>query len=41
MEMTGEPHALASLTPGDVAAYIHHTGNWVGPIVSLDIVAKR
>jgi hypothetical protein len=38
-EMSGQLHALATLSPGKEPP-IHWTGGWVGPRAGLDMVTK-
>jgi hypothetical protein len=41
MEVGGQIHTLATLTPGETAPSTHLIGGCVGPTASLDVVAKR
>jgi hypothetical protein len=41
MEVSGQFHAPAALSPGKEPPGTHSTGGWVGPTACLDDVQKR
>jgi hypothetical protein len=41
MEVSGQVHAPAALTPGKEPLGTHWVGGWVGPRAVLDTVVKR
>jgi hypothetical protein len=41
MEVSGQLHAPAALTPGKEPSGIHWIGSWVGPSASLDTASRK
>jgi len=41
MEVSGQLHAPAALSPREIAPGTHWIGRWVGPRAGLDVVVKR
>jgi hypothetical protein len=41
MEVSGQLHGLATLSPGKEASGIHWIGGWVGLRAVLDVVVRR
>jgi hypothetical protein len=41
MEVSGQVHAMATLSPGNISSGNHWIGGWVGPRTRLETVTKR
>jgi hypothetical protein len=41
MEVSGQLHAPAALTPGKEPPGTHYIGGWVGPRAGFDVVGKK
>jgi hypothetical protein len=41
MEVSGQIHTHAAITPGKTTHGTHYIGGWVGPSVGLNVMEKR